>query len=62
MKTTDYFECESCHIGCRVDSEEPSSTDSTDSKGIVVFGKVTNFQEWRRGTWVSVQRWIDAAA
>jgi hypothetical protein len=72
MKTTDYFECESCHVGCRVDSEGPGPRDSTiasqltirhcpDSKGIVVFGKVTNFQEWRRGLWVAVQRRIDAA-
>jgi hypothetical protein len=72
MKIPDYFECQSCRVGCRVDSEGPGPSDSADnsqltirhcpgSKGIVVFGKVTSFQEWRRGMWVTVQHWIDAA-
>jgi len=72
MRTTDYFECNRCHINCRLDSEGPNPSDSTgapqitvrhcpDSKSIVVFGKVISFQERRGGMWVSVQRWIDAA-
>jgi hypothetical protein len=72
MEATDYFQCDRCHIDCRVDSEGPSRSDSTctsqltirhcsDSKGILVFGKVLRFQERRGGMWVSVQRWIDAA-
>ena len=65
MRTTDYFECDRCHIYCRLDSEEPNPSDSLgvsqitfrhcpDSKGIVVFGKVISFQERRGGLWVSV--------
>ena len=72
MKTTDYFQCDRCHIDCRLDSEGPSPSDSwgasqltmrhcPDSKGIVVFGKVMSFQERRGGIWVSVKRWVDAA-
>jgi len=72
MRTTDSFECDRCHIECRVESEGPSPNNSTgasqftirhcpDSKGIIVLGTVTRFQERRGGLWVSVQRWIDAA-
>jgi hypothetical protein len=72
MKTTDYFHCDRCHIDCRLESERPGPIGSAtaaqltirhclDSKDIVVFGKVMNFQERRRGLWVPVQRWIDAA-
>jgi hypothetical protein len=72
MNTTDFFQCERCHAECRLDSEGPGPIGSKgtaqltirhcpDSKDIVVFGKVMNFQERRRGLWVPVQRWIDAA-
>jgi hypothetical protein len=72
MQTREYFQCDRCHIDCRLDSEAPGPIDAPrtaqltirhcqDSKGIVVFGKVMSFQERRGGLWVAVQRWIDAA-
>jgi hypothetical protein len=68
MERTDYFQCDRCHIDCRVDSEarEPDVTPDIiqhcqESRGIAVQGKITRFQERRGGLWVDVQRWIDAA-
>jgi hypothetical protein len=72
VETRDNFQCGRCHIDCRVESEAPGPIDSArtaqftirhcpDSKGVVVFGTVTRFQERRGGLWVSVERWIDAA-
>jgi hypothetical protein len=67
MKGTNYFECDRCHIRCRVDSEgEQNATPllvrhCPEGQGIPVLGTVTRFQEWRGGLWVDVRRWIDAA-
>jgi hypothetical protein len=64
----DFFQCDRCHIECRVDSEAPTPTSAPliiqhcpDNKGIAIRGRVTKFQERRGGVWVDVQRWIDAA-
>jgi len=67
MIYTIFFQCDRCHIECRVDSESPESAapliirHCPDSGAISVVGKVTRFQERRGGVWVDVQRWIDAA-
>jgi hypothetical protein len=68
MKGTDYFECDRCHIDCRIDSEalDPRTPPlivhhCSGSRGIPVLGTVTRFQERRGGRWVEVERWIDAA-
>ena len=68
MIGTDFFQCDRCHIECRIDFRalEPNTLPliiqhCPDSKGIPIFGKVTKFQERRGGLWVDVQMWIDAA-
>jgi hypothetical protein len=68
MTSTEFFQCDQCHVECRIDSEAAESTTESltirhcsDSKGIAVLGKVTRFQERRGGVWVDVQRWIDVA-
>lgn len=68
MIGTYFFQCDHCHIECRVDSEAPESSTAQlmirhcrDGEGIAVLGNVTRFQERRGGLWVDVQRWIDAA-
>lgn len=66
--STDYFQCDTCHIECRLETEsgEPNAEEHKvhhcqDSRGIAVRGKITKFQERRGSLWVDVQRWIDAA-
>lgn len=68
MICTVFFQCDRCHIECRLDSEAPEPSTASliirhcpDSEGIHVDGNVTRFQERRGGVWVDVQRWIDAA-
>jgi hypothetical protein len=68
MIRTDFFQCDRCHIECRVDSESTESSTAQliirhcpDGKGVAVVGTVTRFQERRGGVWVDVQRWIDVA-
>jgi hypothetical protein len=72
MQVREYFQCDRYHIDCRLDTEAPGPIDSPrlaqltirhcpDSKSILVFGKVTSFQERRSGVWTAVQGWIDAA-
>ena len=67
MICTVFFQCDRCHVECRVDSESPDDTAQfsirhcAESKGISVLGKVTRFQERRGGLWVDVQLRIDAA-
>jgi hypothetical protein len=68
MNSTYFFQCDRCHIECRIDSEAPESSippltirHCPGGEGIAVVGKVTRFQERRGGLWVDVQRWIDAA-
>jgi hypothetical protein len=68
MIRTDFFQCDCCHVECRLDSESTESSTAQlvirhcpDGKGIAVLGAVTRFQERRGGLWVDVQRWIDVA-
>jgi hypothetical protein len=68
MTWTEFFQCDRCHIECRVDSEAPTPTSAPlilhhcpESRGIPIQGRVTRFQERRGGVWVDVQRWIDVA-
>jgi hypothetical protein len=67
MICTLFFQCDSCHVECRIDSEAPDDTAQfilrhcPESEGISVLGTVTRFRERRGGLWVDVQRWNDAA-
>jgi len=62
-----FFQCDRCHVECRVDSESQDDTAQfiirhcAGSEDISVLGKVTQFQERRGGLWVDVQLRIDAA-
>ena len=67
MISTEFFQCDCCHVECRVDSESTESSTPLiirhcpEGKDIAVLGTVTRFQERRGGVWVDVQRWIHAA-
>ena len=68
MISTEFFQCDCCHIECRIDSESTESSTAqliirhcSDGKAIPILGAVTRFQERRGGVWVDVQRWIDVA-
>jgi len=68
MISTEFFQCDRCHVECRVDSESTESSTAqliirhcSDGKAIPILGAVTRFQERRGGVWVDVQRWIDVA-
>ena len=56
MESTDYFQCDRCHLECQIDSVATEPTvvlllvrHCPDSKGVAIFGKVIRFQE-RRGS------------
>jgi hypothetical protein len=63
--STHFFQCDRCHLECRVDSEASEQGTTLrlnrDGEGMTVLGTVTRFQERRGGLWVDVQRWIDVA-
>jgi hypothetical protein len=72
MIGTEFFQCDYCHVECRIDFVEVEPLESSPSapfmvrhcaegKGISVSGIVTNFMERRGGLWVDVKRWIYAA-
>ena len=67
MISTEFFQCDLCHVECRIDSEAAESKTEplivrhcTDSKGIAVLGKVTRFEERRGGG--SGRVWISTAS
>src|SRR5579872_5506363 len=59
MISTEFFQCEHCHVECRIDCEV-SEQDTTPrviqhcpgGTGITVLGTVSRFQERRGGVWV----------
>jgi hypothetical protein len=68
MTSNEFFQCDSCHLECRVDSEITGPDHSTINikhcsynKGVTIVGIPIRFQERRGGVWVDVQRWIDVA-
>jgi DNA-binding CsgD family transcriptional regulator len=68
MASTEFFQCDSCHLEYRVYSKVTGPDRGTitikhcsDSKGVTIIGIPTRFQERRSGVWVDVQRWIDMA-
>jgi hypothetical protein len=66
MTSTDFFQCDGCHVECRVDSEVTGAGDCTvkhcpDSKGVTIVGRPIRFQERQGGIWVDVQRWPNVA-